>query len=180
MEERVPRVSHALASNVERSGHNYHAACPAFCLIRSISSFNSDDGIVRMYGVTQLSGEPCLLLERCASDVLSYLPNANRSLGFKVHLLHIVASALKQIHACNMVHRDLKPENILLRRLPSTPLERPDVCIADFGTARHKETLSHKTVRLVLCAFMPTFFPNSLVLRCLLSRLARGCTWLQK
>ncbi|HZO97119.1 MAG TPA: serine/threonine-protein kinase [Gaiellaceae bacterium] len=82
-------------------------------------------GIVRVYGVTELGGLPCLVLELVEGGTLE----AGR---LTLEQAAGVADALAYAHRRGVVHRDLKPANLLRGR-------HGEVKLADFGIAHAAE-----------------------------------------
>jgi len=93
--------------------------------------------------------ELCLQMELCGERTLrDWIEHANHVApialrgGAALKALFQVASALRHIHAHDIMHRDVKPENLLLRERGVVVLDEgddadaPDVVVADFGLSK--------------------------------------------
>jgi Protein kinase domain len=83
-------------------------------------------------------------------DFFSYIVNLQKKPALKNDLparlceIHQLLSALKQIHALNILHSDIKPENILVKKGPNN---QTHIHLADFGGARFiSEDMSLHTI----------------------------------
>jgi serine/threonine-protein kinase len=91
-------------------------------------------GVVAIYAVGELAdGRPYLAMQLIDGDPLDRILEtgpvpARRALG----IARLIASALSETHAANVVHRDLKPSNIIWRRDRNGD---DRITIVDFGIA---------------------------------------------
>lgn len=109
-------------------------------------------GIVQVYDVGQIDGQPYCALEFVEGGALDELmAREELSINEAVAIVEELAHAMSSAHQAGIVHRDLKPANVLMSNATgeSTTLEgglgkyRPKV--TDFGLAKRVEQDSQQT-----------------------------------
>ncbi|MEO0651433.1 MAG: serine/threonine-protein kinase [Planctomycetota bacterium] len=98
-------------------------------------------GIVRVYGLDEVEGQPLLVMEWVEGVELDEWARTTGDLRQRVELFLAICDAVVYAHGLGVVHRDLKPSNILVDRQG-----RPRVL--DFGLARSLQTDVDQTLTM--------------------------------
>ena len=90
------------------------------------------ENIVPVYGVNEVDGLPCLIMQFVAGESLQDRLDRTGPLELTeiVHIGQQTAAGLAAAHAQGLIHRDIKPANLLLQDNPVR------IKITDFGLAR--------------------------------------------
>lgn len=113
-------------------GLNYQHAVSSFLTEAKLTASIKHPGIVPVYDVGTLDGQPCFAMELVEGKSLSEAiddKNTSFSINTTMEFVATLADALAEAHRIGIVHRDLKPSNVLLD-------SRGQPRITDFGIAR--------------------------------------------
>lgn len=106
---------------------------------------NDEFHLLRMKDKFMHRGHLCLVLELLSSNLYELIQQ-NQFHGLALKLIRKFAiqlvESLCKLKEADLIHCDLKPENILLESL-----DRPDIKVIDFGSARHEKQAPYSYVQ---------------------------------